>query len=1147
MKYAAIMLAILVSTSSLNAQTQWQVSDTRQVPGQLELRAFGQVNSTIGRYSAKGQSPVTEAQFQTQNPDKAKLLLGKLLSDIQLSPDVSMAMQKVANMDMLVVTAKPSLFYVAATQGRTGMVWASTSLDSLSDFIKPQVEQWKFLTDVPKYPTFLDRFDRYGWGIYGLGGLNNHHSWMKVTGDEPGFKDPIEDLEFLAENKIRFEPWLDPATLDNSDGIVKNTEAPWMIQEATKRGLPVGARVYGTIGGSGANWSDRRFPEYADQPAPFLMSGWHGPLIYWKARKHMSWHAPAIHGYGTLKTMELIKPWANHPNVTNLMSPYGELTHDRWYNMHSDYSKWAIDSWHRYLKQKGYDLPKLSKMYRKDNMPFTHWDQVPVPEYATFAGLNGRVLSLAGDWYARAEEKLDDGLNAKWWQTDIDDNWRSMHMPGGDSIFEIFPDKNKGSAWFRRSFDWPTLTQHANQKLYLYYFPITHTQYHNGDNPRFHSIYLNGQKAGQVGIWGAIEVSKFLKSGSNTIALHNIGGVWNGRVFISTEAPAVYPYLGKEMNQLWMDWKDWLIDDKYKVWASNLGGMRQVTAEKPIKFMAPIGFGTDKWLELSTTYGGWPHFTGEGIWFFPWYKRYGFLYGLPASSETAGPAKNVKDLYNSYRRIFMAGLNGHDAVFLAQTYTRNKDQRQWWIDHMPILHQLGRYDIDGPQVLIYRSTRSMEYGPMAPHPAVGDSAREIQNGWDWDLGRGTMQTIGHSYLYLDDKSLADGKMYGYPLMLDACNEVMDSKAIDNIMQWVESGGTYVTLPFTGRSLLEQPDAWAIAKRAGVTVQRTRKLDTGDVVFTKDQKTFPGFQGKRFRDNGKSLDWVGNNHNPYSIEFAPGQNGQIIASYDNGKAAIVRVQVGRGQIILMGSAFWRDTQDRNGIWWPKDLEVNFIKSLLDGMNFEKPLCSSSDPLVWAQPYRTNNGLDRVSMLISWHEDKDVTVDVTLPIQSKPQQLVSISLHGAKPLDYTVKDGAIHAKVQVPAKEVVLLMMRDAQPDNALAHWWNYQTKMWKPALVSDEDFGVYAQGKWEDPTMDLIKDWQFTQQQPGESWLQTTSKGGSWKQADMGILNFSGAEDGKALWARKQFDMPKGWSNRGGTITLVSGAWAGPHYHNKASL
>jgi hypothetical protein len=1142
-----IMLGILANASVLFAQNTWQVQPTSTLPGQLTLRGFGKVDMQATSFTHAKLANVDQVRFDASSPEKAQIVLGKLIADLTLSPDITTQMQPIHGKSIMVVHAKPSQIYVVATRGRTAILWASIDIASLSDYLKDQMNDWDFATQQPAYPTYLDRFDRYGWGMYGLGVLNGHHGWQKKATDGPGFKDPIQDLEFLAENKIRFEPWLDMAGLDDSDGLVQYNEQDWQVSEAAKRGLPVGMRVYGDIGGSGANWTDRRFWQYADQPADFMMSGWHGPEIYWKARHHMAWNATPVHHYGTKRVMDMIAPYAKMDNVLSFMSPYGELRHDYWYDMHADYSKWASDSWRQYLQNKGYSLEQVSKMYKHKGPAFDDWQQIPVPEFATFNGLPSRVMSLAGNWFGKAEKQLDDGNKDKWWQVDIDDSWKSLHMPGGDEIFEIFPQKQKGNGWFRRSFDFPSNLK-SDKPLYLYWYPITHAMYHSGDNARFHEIYINGQKAGEIGQWGAIDIAPYLKTGTNQIALHLIGGVWNGRIFMATDKPAIFPYLGSDMNQLWMDWRDWLVDSKYRAWDDALGGMRQVAPNKPYKFMAPLHFGTDNWLKLASDFGGWPHFTGEGMWFFPWYKRYSFLYGLPATSETAGPADNVDDLFNSYRRIFMAGLNGHDAVFLTQTYTRHPQMRQWFIDHMPVLHKLGKYDIAGPQVLLYRSTKSINYDTMASYPADPATSRKVQTGWDWDLGRGTLQTLGQSYLYLDDQALADGKMYGFNLMIDSGNETVDGNAVDNILQWVKAGGTYVSLPFTARSLLDHPDAWALLEKCGTSMIRTRPLGDGKVTFDSKQKLFPTLAGKQFDDNGQSLDWIGNNLNTYSVEIDPGHDGQVIARYDNGKAAIVRVPMGHGQVILMGSAFWRNAQDRKGIWWPQQKEVQFVKALLDSVNFEQAWCTTNDPLIWAQPYRTNNGMDRVSTLISWYEEQDKTLDITLAADHKPEQLwVTAVNQPNKSLPFTFKDGKVHATLTVPAREVVIVQMRDAQPKTAISHWWQYQTSHWKPVQVSQRDYSPYTQGKWEDPTLDLMPGWQFTQNRPNESWLQATGQIGRWQDANMGILNFQGAEDGKPLWARKTFEVPKQWLMQGGTITLVSGAWRGPHYHNKASL
>ena len=59
-------------------------------------------------------------------------------------------------------------------------------------------------------------------------------------------------------------------------------------------------------------------------------------------------------------------------------------------------------------------------------------------------------------------------------------------------------------------------------------------------------MYLNGKKAGEIGSWGALDVSGLVQPGENRIALHLMGRLWNGRIFLSTEPPQVFPYLGPE-------------------------------------------------------------------------------------------------------------------------------------------------------------------------------------------------------------------------------------------------------------------------------------------------------------------------------------------------------------------------------------------------------------------------------------------------------------------------------------------------------------------------------------------------------------------------------------------------------------------------
>ena len=1160
--------SLLVGAAGLS-QAAWYAEDISTVPAGQQLRAFGRVATTFTQWHGPNGARVGVMRFRCANSTCAKTVVGKFLADLRLSHGTTRT-----HCGEIPAVATPAGVFAGCVNGPEARIVFAGPAQALTGFANAHPDAVAGAVAEASYPIYLDRFDRYGWGCYGMGGFNNYHDWMTRVDGKRTFKDPTEDVAFMIEHGFRFEPWLDPVSFDTSDGLQKNSECEWMIKILTEAGMPFSFRVYGAAGG--ANWTARRFPEYIEQPAAFLMSGWHGPSLYHKAKPHLTWFDSDIHRYMAVKTMDMMKPYATHPLNMGWMHPHGELEHDPWYDRHDDYSPTAQANWRAYLQAQHLTLADVSRMYGRAAQPFAAWEQVPIPEFATFAGLNGRILSLQGTWWwrrARETTKKEDtafpGLAEKWYTQQLDpDLWQATQLCGGDHLFDVLP-KDLGwfaTTWFRRTF---TLTpaqlsagsavpaesaEPAEPRIYLYFFPMNHGVVHTGEHGRYHSVFINGEKAGEIGMWGAINVTDYLRVGSNEIAVQLFGHVWNGRMFLSTEPPAAYPYLGRDRNRLFVLWQDWHIEAKYRGWVDILDGMRQVDPERPIKYMAPIKFRAERWLKLARDWGGFGHFTGEGVWYFPWYKRYGFLYDLPASSEPGSPYGNVDSMFNGFRRTFLAGLNAHDPVFLAQTYTRPPEMRQWWLDHKPVLQRMGRYDIStdtAPQVLLYRSTHgTIRLFSPAPYPEVGDSAHKIQNGWDWDLGRGTLQTLGHSYLYLDDGGLADGKMVGCPLMIDSGNEVMPEESVDAIRDWVEAGGTFVTLPFSGRSSVLEPDSWPITRLTGCKIAARRSPGNGTVRIGRNQTLLRGMAGKSFPDQGVSMNYIGTNEDKLAVELEPGDDCEVIAVFENDKPAIVRRRLGAGQVIVLGTAFWRRCEDRMGIWWPEPLETAFLADLFNGLGFPHAVCTTDDRLIWAQPYRSNNGLDAVTCLVNWHEDKDVTVTVTLRTPHKPARIVSHGVDGVKELPFDWADspggrarahGIATVRLHMPAREVKVLDAAAHSPRAAVEHWWQYQQRMWHELKEPSVDFTPYRTGKWLDPTLDLRQ---------GGAELTTTNPAtgkATWTPCPVSILNFWGAQPNQPAWLRKRFRVPEDWTARGGTITLVSGAWAGPHYQGSARL
>ncbi len=201
-------------------------------------------------------------------------------------------------------------------------------------------------------------------------------------------------------------------------------------------------------------------------------------------------------------------------------------------------------------------------------------------------------------------------------------------------------------------------------------------------------------------------------------------------------------------------------------------------------------------------------------------------------------------------------------------------------------------------------------------------------------------------------------MVGFPLMIDSGSEVMPDDAVQALYEWVEAGGTYIALPFSGRSSVLDPDSWPITRLTGCGIAALRQPGQGSVVFKADQTFFKAMAGKSFPDAGRSLDYIGNNLNKLSIELKPGPDCDVLASFDNGAPAIVRRKLGAGQVIVLGTAFWRQCEDRNGIWWPESLETEFFADLLDGAGLPPAACTTDDRLGSAvAPARAEGQLGR----------------------------------------------------------------------------------------------------------------------------------------------------------------------------------------------
>lgn len=1119
---SAILSALVaIGFAGLDAKAQ-ATAENKDALSASKLRGYGTVSAVF-----QEKDGMRSFRFDAEDEAHASVTVGKFLADLGLSPGVTKSTRKIGGKSFPVVTVQGGGVYTGFVTGNIGRVIAADSEEALDACLAASPWVAKAVTTKLQYPKYLDRFDRYGWGFYGFSGANNMHGWKDKLPGAGADADPADDMDFLQKYDYRFELWPQPGLFDTNYSVGEWPELWWQVEEAQKRNIALGCRLYGELP------LVKELGDAFERPAPFLQGGWMRQDIAQKTNAHPSWFSEKGRLYLARQAQEQMRPLLKE-DITSWMAPCGELVHDDWYNYHADYSPDAVKDWHRTLKEKlGLGLPEVSAMFNRAEKPFVSWSEVPIPEIASFAGLPGMVKDMEGNWQVKLEATPDGGLNAEWWNAEwwnadtTEKSWETMDLPGSIKWHKYY----RKASWMVHDFKLTPEELAGKEPLYLYSFAKMF-----GSSREVSLVYLNGQKVGETGRWGAWDVRKLLKPGENRLAIRSDN--FTGRVFLSTEEPSVYPYLGAERNRLWVIFQDWLKDGKFGSWEVTLSAMREVEPNTPVKFMAPIGFGTDRWIKLATRFGGWPHFTGEGMWYFPWYKRYGFLYGLPGGSEMAGPEKDAAEMFMAMQRTFLAGLNSHDHVFFVQAATRVPEIKKWYEDHVAVLKQMGRYDISGPQVLLFRSTNSATNFMPAPIPALGEKTREFQSYWNWDIGRGTLQSIGQSNLYIDDGGLKDGKLAGYPILVDCGNEIITKESIEHIERWVREGGNYVALPFTGRCLPESPDSWPIQTLTGCKVKTMRAPGKGSVIIAKDQTLFKELAGKTFEDNGSTKDCNDYEHNLLSTELEPSGDCTTVARFENGAPAIVVRKLGKGRVISLGSAFFRQVQDVKGMWLPGDLESIFYRDLLNGLG--QPSVNSTDDFkILTQRYRSNNGLDDAVVLTSF-ADGDRNVTLTATFERPPTHVYRAAADKVEEVkDYKVNGNTVTiANLNIPKSEVQIYYFRTRNDTAAAEHWWDYQRRIWQPTHEFKVDFSPIAKGNLVDPTMDLKADWKWTQQKPQDEAWKTGKNTASWKTWHLDVFNAVGADATKTLYASKTFSIPQGWLKDAGKTKLVAADWGG---------
>ena len=984
--------------------------------GADNLRGFGEI--TGAPLSVGG---LTGASFTCENADKALVFMHKLGRDLEQSSTVAVSWPVVKVGDASVpVLVRPGLgSFLLATVGAKVIVLTSPQTERLEAALAPaagQIAGGKFFDASFRYPVYLDKFDHYGIG-----------SWYpQYWGDDntKGHPNSVDDhFAFAKEMGLTIQPNGGGHLLANLLPKIHEYDRPYHFAQWLE-------------------WSSdlaRMCPEDLTQPGPLfdVMPNYYGQV---------SMGGKKLLTLRNYDFQQAVKAHVDDPLLVDWLDPNGEVgpwdIHYYW-DFSENQRRHLVD----YLRnQRHYTPASLGQAWYGDAGRYHSWDQVPIPMSYDFFGWETDSLQADKLWRAHSGT-LPVGLTNGYQKDACDDSkWPAFTMPGGELPAIMW--RTTKQQWYRGTLQVPAawLTAHrARGRIYLEAATFSSANgWQNSDH-----MWVNGQEMGAIYDYtgstvGQVDVTNLLRPGVNTISYLE-ANPWagpSGPFFLTSKVREFYPYADPHLNARYYDWHtyvSWCVADKME---NTYKAIRAVDPNRFIKMMAA----EDKELgiPLQAKYGGYGHNTGEGGFFRPWDKRFGYPRGVPGSAEFGGgPLCDTAFGITRWVGWFtFEGDNAFDNFHNIQEmmYSAAHDT---WVKYMPYLKLANRRDIKKPDIaLLWSSFNCNTLSRPVPYC--------------FDLGRGDLQSIGYSYVDMDEVGIADGLAKDYPVLWDTGTQLMSKETVAQIKAYVEAGGTYVALEETGRGTFTDRDAWPITDLTGFRVHQIRPME-GTLTILNDQPLFTKLAGKTFFNRGKSIDYMNVNYADKCVALDPiAPDTQAIARYEDGSIAIGLRQLGKGRVVVLGSPFWRDSYDGDGMWWPGEGQSLFLEDLLHGLGL-KPLATCDSHDIWREHYVADNGTEEyLAMWNPFPTERTFSVDWTTV--NPAQGLYDPKTGRAVPGTVTGNDVHLEKVTLQPLETLIVATQSARAPQAAVDDWYKHLVWWWRPSapgtMLTRPDLPVY---------------------------------------------------------------------------------------------
>ena len=760
-------------------------------------------------------------------------------------------------------------------------------------------------------------------------------------------------------------------------------------------------------------------------------------------------------------------------------------------------------------------LDELGQRWYGDPKRFAQWSDVRFPREREFYGWkDGESQALNGTWRLRQADRAT-GEKEEVFQPKFDDSrWLAFPQPGSQYLANERGGDRLGG-WLRFAFTpEPVIGTAAKsgKPVYLTVCPFNSAPY---SDPSM--AYLNGQKLGEMTFghgneWSQYEVTKLVKPGAvNALTVYARHGHVTGPTFLTLNKFEPFPTRDAGVNARLYDVREWVADCVARGNLRYLEYLRGIDPVRPVKIMAFDSM-VDVMMPYAERQGAYPHCTGESAFFRPWFKRYGYLRGVPDSSEPSQSTANLAQLKGLFFCMTMEGLNAHDYFIHLHSITADPEQNAWYEQNVEYYKLMGRFDLKKPEIVIARSAKVDRVSPQGTDTAY-------QN----DPGRGDIQKAHYGYLFCSERDIRDGLVDDYKIIVDANLHTLEPADIAALDAWVNRGGTLVLNQRSGRNTYLQAGTWPIAKLTGCTA--TVRPETGNVTFAANPAILKAYAGKSFANANNLYDWQKRHYFSDCVALEPqAADIAVVARYDDGKPAVVVRPLGKGRVVVLGSAFYRDSHDIAGYFEGTATQTAFYQELFKDLGVA-PLVESAQSTLWAERFIANNGSTEMLVLGNQSAQEPLAnASAVWDLGFAPRRVFD-PVTGT---DLPVKiDGTrvTIAGLNLPPRELRYYAVERSDWDAAapVRHWLFRQSQLWRAVPAGravppmDPSWPLRVLGK--------VSVKQFESEAEARLALSTQATAdATWQARLLGDWASAGLRTGKNLWAvyRTTLQIDRAW-------------------------